>query len=67
MMLLGFLLLCVYLYAPVTFTDDPPGDVTVDFGDALVGIGKDARLILSRELRHSILKLATEKRPAAPK
>ena len=34
----------------------------LDFGDALTGIGKDARLILSRELRHSILKLATEKK-----
>ena len=39
----------------------------LDFGDALTGIGKDARLILSRELRHSILKLATEKKPAVPK
>ena len=39
----------------------------LDFGDALTGIGKDARLILSRELRHSILKLATEKKPAAAK
>ncbi|HET7842895.1 MAG TPA: glycerol-3-phosphate 1-O-acyltransferase PlsB [Xanthomonadales bacterium] len=38
----------------------------LDFGDALTGIGKDARLILSRELRHSILKLATEKKPAPP-
>jgi len=29
----------------------------LDFGDALAAIAKDARLILSRELRHSILKL----------
>jgi len=35
----------------------------LDFADGLVGIGKDARLILSRELRHSILKLTAA--PAA--
>jgi glycerol-3-phosphate O-acyltransferase len=29
----------------------------LDYGDALATMGKDARLILSRELRHSILKL----------
>lgn len=29
----------------------------LDYGDALTEMGKDARLILSRELRHSILKL----------
>lgn len=29
----------------------------LDYGDALAEMGKDARLILSRELRHSILKL----------
>lgn len=29
----------------------------LDFGEALTAMGKDARLILSRELRHSILKL----------
>jgi glycerol-3-phosphate O-acyltransferase len=38
----------------------------LDFGADLVGIGKDARLILSRELRHSILKLTGEKKPPAP-
>ena len=36
----------------------------LDYADGLVGIGKDARLILSRELRHSILKLTAA--PAAP-
>jgi glycerol-3-phosphate O-acyltransferase len=34
----------------------------LDFGDALIGIGKDARLILSRELRHSILKLTQDRK-----
>jgi glycerol-3-phosphate O-acyltransferase len=39
----------------------------LDFGDALAGIAKDARVILSRELRHSILKLTAEPKPdAAP-
>ncbi len=37
------------------------GSGKLDFADALVGIGKDARLILSRELRHSILKLTQAK------
>ena len=35
----------------------------LDYAEGLVGIGKDARLILSRELRHSILKLTAA--PAA--
>jgi len=35
----------------------------LDFGEALVGLGKDARLILSRELRHSILKLTQSQLP----
>jgi glycerol-3-phosphate O-acyltransferase len=34
----------------------------LDFGERLIRIGKDARLILSRELRHSILKLTAEPR-----
>lgn len=39
----------------------------LDFGDALAAIAKDARLILSRELRHSILKLtANPKLEATP-
>jgi glycerol-3-phosphate O-acyltransferase len=37
----------------------------LDFGDALAGIAKDSRLILSRELRHSILKLTAEQRVGA--
>lgn len=37
----------------------------LDFGDALAGIAKDSRLILSRELRHSILKLTADQRVAA--
>jgi glycerol-3-phosphate O-acyltransferase len=39
----------------------------LDFGDALAAIAKDSRLILSRELRHSILKLtANPKRDTTP-
>jgi glycerol-3-phosphate O-acyltransferase len=36
------------------------------FGEALAGISKDSRLILSRELRHSILKLTGQQKAAAP-
>jgi glycerol-3-phosphate O-acyltransferase len=36
------------------------------FGDALAVIAKDSRLILSRELRHSILKLTAKKKDSAP-
>jgi glycerol-3-phosphate O-acyltransferase len=38
----------------------------LDFGDALSGIAADARIILSRELRHSILKLTVSDQPALP-
>ena len=38
----------------------------LDFGDALAGIAKDARIILAREVRHSILKLTASERPGAP-
>jgi glycerol-3-phosphate O-acyltransferase len=39
----------------------------LDFGDAMATIAKDSRLILSRELRHSILKLTAGRKiePAA--
>jgi glycerol-3-phosphate O-acyltransferase len=42
---------------------DPEGKLA--FGDALSGIAKDSSLILSRELRHSVLKLMPMA-PAAP-
>jgi glycerol-3-phosphate O-acyltransferase len=38
----------------------------LDFGDAMNAIAKDARLILSRELRHSILKLTASPKREAP-
>jgi glycerol-3-phosphate O-acyltransferase len=36
------------------------------FGEALAGIAKDSRLILSRELRHSVLKLMPATATPAP-
>ncbi len=40
------------------------GNGKLEFGEALAGIAKDSRLILSRELRHSILKLTADQRAA---
>ena len=34
------------------------GNAKLTFGDELVAMAQDSKLILSRELRHSILKLA---------
>ena len=38
----------------------------IDFADELEGIAKDARFVLSRELRHSILKLTAQERELVP-
>ena len=37
------------------------GNAKLSFGDDLVAMAEDSKLILSRELRHSILKLAGSK------
>ncbi len=38
----------------------------IDFANELEGIAKDARFVLSRELRHSILKLTAQERELVP-
>ena len=47
----------------VIWTDDAG---KLDFDAALNIVAKDAKVILSREIRHGILKLAPEPKPAAP-
>jgi len=40
-------------------------DGKLDFDERMEGWSRDARLILGRELRHSILKISSDKRPEA--